>query len=199
MNRWTINTDREAPSSAGKFSPAWEDLLDAYIMELTEWLYDPDNVGAALCEVESTLIQKHHDYGEDNLRDFGELGVLVRVSDKVARLKNLIDKQAEVADENRADTWRDVAGYAIQALIMLKMGNTTKEVDYLEIRKNRLIRGFCPDCGEGVLLRGGWFAHEMICSERCGFFHDILDGGSLGSIKETIDMIAAKRAVCEQK
>ena len=39
--------------------------------------------------------KKQHDYGPGNISSFGEVGVLVRVSDKIARLKNLQGRVAK--------------------------------------------------------------------------------------------------------
>jgi len=70
-------------------------------------------------ELQTMLIKKHHDYGVDNLKKFGELGILVRCSDKVERLNNIIKSGAAVSETNE-DTWMDLAGYAIQALMMAR-------------------------------------------------------------------------------
>jgi hypothetical protein len=58
---------------------------------------------------------KHRDYGERNIAEFGETGVLIRLNDKLARLKNLRGK-AE-ANESKADTWQDISNYAIIAVL----------------------------------------------------------------------------------
>jgi len=81
------------------------------------WTYELENV---LHDLRTLLIGKHHDYGEGNLREFGAYGILVRASDKIARLKTLTVHEAEVRDETVTDTWLDLAGYAVQALIMLR-------------------------------------------------------------------------------
>ena len=73
-------------------------------------------------EVVQLLDSKHRDYGTDNIRKFGSYGVLVRVSDKVERLINLSDRGTEPLFETTEDTWRDIAGYAILALIELREG-----------------------------------------------------------------------------
>jgi hypothetical protein len=70
-------------------------------------------------ELQAMLAKKHHDYGVDNLKKFGEFGILVRCSDKVERLNNILKSGAAVA-ETKEDTWLDLAGYAIQALMMAK-------------------------------------------------------------------------------
>lgn len=186
---------------AQESEPIWENALQDTLRELDFWLQDPVNVHDALAEVDSMLKQKHHDYGEENLAAFGELGILVRTSDKLARLKNLVGKNAEVSDETREDTWRDLAGYAIQALILLKHAKRTPEVDYFDIRKNRLIRGVCPDCGKGVLLRPHFFEIRLKCSCQCGFETPDLYTlhQSYPDFTEMINFIAAQPAYTEQR
>lgn len=66
------------------------------------------------------LVKKHKDYGTGNLLKFGSFGILVRVSDKVERLINLHNKPEAVENETILDTWMDVAGYALQAIMMLE-------------------------------------------------------------------------------
>lgn len=77
-----------------------------------------------LARVRETLIRKRADYGPGNLPKFGAYGVVVRLSDKVERLVNLV--QPTVARtpnyESIDDTWLDVAGYAILARMMNAVG-----------------------------------------------------------------------------
>lgn len=58
---------------------------------------------------------KQRDYGSGNISSFGELGVLVRCHDKIARLKNLLfdNRGREVSNEALADSWKDLANYGI--------------------------------------------------------------------------------------
>jgi ribosomal protein S27AE len=201
---WDLTTGKIDP-----YIPAletWEDYLDDVLSDVEDWLHEGLNVTEALSAVEEVLRQKHHDYGEDNLHAFGELGILVRASDKVARLKNLLDMEASgtdvpaVSDESRADTWRDLAGYAIQALIMMKCSKEQEPVNYYEIRKNRLERGYCPDCGEGVLLRKSAFDNTLRCSAHCGFeYSNVYVMQDYNSVASMIDIIARSEAIEEQK
>lgn len=66
------------------------------------------------------LIKKHEDYGTGNLLKFGTFGILVRGSDKIERLINLHNKSESVENETILDTWMDLAGYALQAIMMLE-------------------------------------------------------------------------------
>ncbi len=62
-------------------------------------------------------IRKNHDYGADNIIDFGVPGLLVRLNDKVQRVKNLIGREssAKVQDEKVEDTLLDIVNYATYA------------------------------------------------------------------------------------
>ena len=67
-------------------------------------------------ELVGLICKKQHDYGHDNINAFGELGLLIRINDKIARLKNLVGKEG--ITEPRIDAWKDIAGYAIIALML---------------------------------------------------------------------------------
>lgn len=57
---------------------------------------------------------KRQDYGssfEDLVDKYGKISFLVRASDKIARLKNLMHKPPAVADESSADTVSDLLNY----------------------------------------------------------------------------------------
>ena len=77
------------------------------------------------------MVRKHSDYGPGNINAFGELGVLVRISDKLERLKNLLISREEngniiinaehPTNESVEDSYRDLLNYALIAL-MLRQG-----------------------------------------------------------------------------
>lgn len=75
-------------------------------------------------EVVELVIAKQHDYGHGNILAFGEFGVLVRTSDKLERLKNLLKSNTEPENETIEDTWMDLVGYSLLAL-MLRRGTFT--------------------------------------------------------------------------
>lgn len=76
-------------------------------------------VDAILAEMRATMIAKQRDYGPGNIDSFGELGVLVRLTDKHARLRNLLyDNPAEPSNESLDDTWLDLANYGLIALMV---------------------------------------------------------------------------------
>ncbi len=88
-----------------------------------------DNAVSIIAEELATLvIGKQKDYGKRNILDFGEMGILIRSNDKFARLKNLLNvnsvspgtRVATPNNESIEDTWKDIAGYAIVALMLRK-------------------------------------------------------------------------------
>ena len=85
-----------------------------------------EGVEEVLTELRDLLVRKQADYGHKNIMEFGEYGFLVRASDKVARLKNLLvaGKIYDPKNEPITDSWADLAGYAVIAL-MLDRGTFT--------------------------------------------------------------------------
>ena len=75
-------------------------------------------------EVKELLLRKRNDYGTENISRFGELGVVIRLSDKLDRLVNLVVKPKlsgkggnAVNNEPIDDTWLDIIGYGILGLL----------------------------------------------------------------------------------
>jgi len=70
-------------------------------------------------EIAEVVISKQHDYGHDNILAFREQGLVVRMWDKVARLKNLLWANPDSPkNESIEDTFTDIAGYAIIGLML---------------------------------------------------------------------------------
>jgi len=67
------------------------------------------------------MIDRHRKYGRGNIDAFGRQGVVVRLSDKLARLKTLLfsSRGAEAGDEKELDTWIDIANYGVIGLLLL--------------------------------------------------------------------------------
>lgn len=66
-----------------------------------------------------TLCAKQHDYGHDNIRRFGIYGIIVRLSDKIERYRNLLNRENAVPNESIADTVEDIVGYCVVANMLL--------------------------------------------------------------------------------
>lgn len=65
------------------------------------------------------LARKQRDYGPGNILAFGEIGLMVRMSDKVARLQNLLAREDSTGvAEPTEDAWLDLVGYAVIARML---------------------------------------------------------------------------------
>ena len=69
-------------------------------------------------EIARTVIDKHKDYGPDNILVFKEQGLVVRMWDKIGRLKHLVWKEKIPKHESIEDSFKDLAGYAIIGLML---------------------------------------------------------------------------------
>ena len=72
-------------------------------------------------EIADLLTMKNQDYGAGTFGEFGEMGVLIRANDKTQRLKHLLSSKKNPHYEATSDSWRDLAGYAMLA-IMIRRG-----------------------------------------------------------------------------
>lgn len=75
-------------------------------------------------ELKELYVSKNSDYGDsfnDLLYEFGLITVVIRLQDKMNRLKTIAKNDGEytVKDETIRDTLMDLANYAIMALMRL--------------------------------------------------------------------------------
>ena len=92
----------------------------------TSLVHNMSAVGAWACrtvpltdgEVVAKLAEKQAAYGTGNILAFGYSGIHVRMSDKVARLRNMIDNDREFDWEPLEDAWFDLVGYAVIARML---------------------------------------------------------------------------------
>lgn len=70
-------------------------------------------------DVAPVVISKQKDYGYRNIEAFGLDGLVVRVHDKVARVANLKAKNSSPHNESLTDSYRDIVGYSILAIMWL--------------------------------------------------------------------------------
>lgn len=96
-------------------------------MQQSEGTFDQACRNIAL-EVARTVIEKHKDYGPDNILVFKEQGLIVRMWDKISRLKHLVWKEEQPKYEALEDSFTDLAGYAIIGL-MLQRGCFTYKTE----------------------------------------------------------------------
>lgn len=78
-----------------------------------------DRALARALENVQLLDSKQQDYGSRNISDFGEFGVIVRLNDKIQRLRNLhIKGGTEVKFESVKDTWQDISNYGLIGMML---------------------------------------------------------------------------------
>lgn len=71
--------------------------------------------------------KKNHDYG-DAFADFGTIGVLIRMNDKIRRLINLSEKGISyVNDESLRDTLVDLNNYTSMAIMLMDEKKTNNQ------------------------------------------------------------------------
>lgn len=78
-----------------------------------------------LAEMLQTFLKKNHDYGNSFAKTFSEFGLVssvVRMNDKMERLKSLLKAQAKV-DESVRDTLMDLANYSVMTVMELDKRN----------------------------------------------------------------------------
>ena len=59
--------------------------------------------------------RKQHDYGSENIAAFGERGVVVRMTDKMARLRNLVWGDKLASNEAVENSYADMSVYGVIA------------------------------------------------------------------------------------
>lgn len=81
----------------------------------------PTTLDKAFEQINSELLEmflsKHRDYGKGNILANGELGIAMRISEKVERLKHLLISGQKPSNETIEETWVDVAVYAVIAVL----------------------------------------------------------------------------------
>jgi len=101
------------------------DKLTATIVEGLEIKTD---MGRAIVSVALDCIKlfddKQQDYGSDNILASGEIGIAVRLQDKVARMRHILLKALrgdnKVNNEPLADTYQDIANYGLIGMLLNK-------------------------------------------------------------------------------
>lgn len=79
-----------------------------------------ENMQNAHDELLKTFVDKNADYGnsfESSLEEYGIIAALIRMEDKMGRLRTLIKSEAKVKDESISDTLRDLSNYALMASV----------------------------------------------------------------------------------
>lgn len=117
LQRYASQVGRGYPNSDVKRTTANKEARVPYSSQFE------DDVRIVYDELMSVLLKKHKDYGPKNIADApgGALnGLRVRIHDKIARINNLIDRHSDPMYESIEDSFKDLANYAIIALLVLR-------------------------------------------------------------------------------
>lgn len=90
-----------------------------------------ENMQNAHDELLQTFVDKNADYGnsfESSLEEYGLIAAIIRMEDKMGRLRTLIKSEAKVKDESISDTLRDLSNYALMASVWFDHKTITQEV-----------------------------------------------------------------------
>ena len=90
-----------------------------------------ENMQNAHDELLKTFVDKNADYGnsfESSLEEYGLIAALIRMDDKMGRLRTLIKSEAKVKDESISDTLRDLSNYALMASVWVDNKTITQEI-----------------------------------------------------------------------
>jgi hypothetical protein len=84
-------------------------------------------------ELLAMFLKKHKDYGKGNILSVKELGIAMRISEKIERIKHILMQGSLPANESIDETWTDVAVYAVIAKL-LRSG----EFENLEVNPEKM-------------------------------------------------------------
>jgi len=71
-----------------------------------------------LDEMNKLLRRKNEMYGDGNIDKMGKQGVLIRLEEKIERLKHLLKEGKNPEEETVEDTWKDITGFGIIGLML---------------------------------------------------------------------------------
>lgn len=91
-------------------------VLERAGVQALQWLLD-NHPPFEHSEMVQLLCRKQHDYGHNNITNFGIIGVAIRICDKIARIDNL-SKRNQPTNESLIDSYIDIVGYAMISIML---------------------------------------------------------------------------------
>jgi hypothetical protein len=88
-----------------------------FALAMLDVLYSVDRA-QAMSYCHNLAVRKHADYGSDNILGFGELGIIIRTSDKISRMQNLLLRDGTAQFESITDTLYDTVVYCTYGMIL---------------------------------------------------------------------------------
>lgn len=91
-------------------------VLERAGVQALQWLLD-NHPPFEHDEMVQLLCRKQHDYGHNNITNFGIIGVAIRICDKIARIDNL-SKRNKPTNESLVDSYIDIVGYSMISIML---------------------------------------------------------------------------------
>ena len=89
-------------------------LSEVTIPTLFDWAYHNETLNSVdRNNLVAVLASKQADYGHGNIMEYGVEGVMVRLSDKLARIRNLVKRGVDPENESLKDSYLDICGYCV--------------------------------------------------------------------------------------
>lgn len=85
-----------------------------------------NGIAVILDDIQNILEKKNQDYGNsfhDTFTEFGMISPVIRLNDKIKRLKTLVTNSGNPNYESIEDTLKDIIGYAVLTLKELNFKN----------------------------------------------------------------------------
>lgn len=123
--------DNDISNSLIKDNPTWvncQNIIDEYESVFNK----SEEFKSITSQILNTYIKKNHDYGnsfDKSMDEFGIASAIIRMNDKLERLKTLSKKESMVKDESVQDTLLDLANYAIMTVMYLKKHEYKDDTD----------------------------------------------------------------------
>lgn len=95
-------------------------------------MHKTDKMAVIMREILKTYRDKNADYGDSfskSYKEFGLVAPVVRMSDKMERIKALSKADAKVKDESIKDTLLDLANYAIMTIVEMDIEDDKVKAD----------------------------------------------------------------------
>ena len=109
-----------------------------------------ENMQNAHDELLQTFVDKNADYGnsfESSLEEYGLIAAIIRMDDKMGRLRKLIKSEAKVKDESISDTLRDLSNYALMASVWFDHKDIEEDNRTSSERVDELLKRGMPSLG----------------------------------------------------
>lgn len=116
---WVTDIEEHLPTldEARGLAAEWPDLRAS--LKAIGYATIVNSPGLTYQHVLDTVIGKQRDYGHGNILKFGLVGIVVRLSDKIERLKNLRSSGSTAVNESIFDTRLDIVGYSMIAMMLI--------------------------------------------------------------------------------